>query len=280
MYVSSVLSWLAANASVLICGLAAAHLLLFFVLRIWWTGALRKLQDFLEALLRNIPGTSDRRRDSDLDEQIEDFLQDVRAILTQDHFRKERHLILTRVIAKKENRPYLKAKGFERWYNVARSAVEIYPLAGILGTILAMAVSLSPAEGPRATAGDPSAAAAAAGAVDGEESDAAATSNGGGETRREAGESEREREGGPPPVPAEENAVASIVTNFRSAIWSTFWGLLFAILFMGINAWYEPSFARLIEYRTAVREAVREAERGIVLAPDHPAQPAAEGGGA
>jgi len=226
MGLSDLLGYLAANASLLIALLAAAHFALFMALRLWWTRALQSLQDFLEALLRNIPGTSDRRRTHDLDDEIEDFLQDVRAILTQDHFKEQRHTILTRVIAKKEQRPYLRAKRFERWYNVARSCVEIYPLAGILGTILAMAVALS--AGQEAAEGAEMA-----------------------------------------------GAVTSIVGNFSSAIWSTFWGLVFAIFFMGLNAWYEPSFARLIEYRTAVREAVREAERGIVLAPAE--EPPAEG---
>jgi hypothetical protein len=240
MNVSSILQWLSENASLIICVAAVIHFAVFGLLRFWWSRALKKLQDFLESLLRNIPGTSDRRRDADLDDQIENFLQDVRAILTQDHFQQERAMILTRVLAKKEQRPYLRAKWFERWYNVARAAVEAYPLAGILGTILAMAVSLAPAQAPET--------ATARGTLD----NAAAVA----------------REGGEPAMTsAEATAVAGIVTNFRSAIWSTFWGLLFAILFMGVNAWYEPSFMRLVEYRTAVREAIREAERSMVIAP-------------
>jgi hypothetical protein len=240
MNLSSLLQWLSENASLLICVLAVFHFLLFIWLRVQWSGALRKLQDFLGSLLRNIPGTTDLRRATDLDDQIEDFLQDVHAILTQDHFQEERATILTRVVAKKEQRPYLRAKGFERWYSVARAGVEIYPLAGILGTILAMGVSLTAAPPVQMPDSEADRAAITEG-IEADITPLGATSS-------------------------DETAVASIVTNFRSAIWSTFFGLLFAILFMGINAWHEPSFTRLVEYRKAVREAIREAERGMVVA--------------
>jgi hypothetical protein len=239
MIVPSLLQWFADNASLLICCFAAVHFLVLLVLRVWWGRTLLTLQDYLRSLLANIKGTSDPSSTGDLDDQIEAFLQDVRAILTQEHFQHERDEIRTRVIAKKEQRPYLRAKAFERWYSVARAAVEIYPLAGILGTILAMAVSLAPGIQPDAALAAGSGNTAAAADAD----------------QPRAGTDDT----------AAETAVAGIVTNFRSAIWSTFFGLLFAIVFMGITAWYEPSFARLVEYRAAVREAIREAERSMVI---------------
>jgi hypothetical protein len=243
MSLPSLLQWFADNASLLICCFAAVHFVVLLVLRLWWGRTLLTLQDYLRSLLTNIKGTSDPRSSGDLDDQIEAFLQDVRAILTQEHFQQERDEIRTRVIAKKEQRPYLRAKAFERWYSVARAAVEIYPLAGILGTILAMAVSLAP--GGQSRTPD---------AVSAEDVEAVAI----------AAESNTARTGDADNLAAE-TAVAGIVTNFRSAIWSTFFGLLFAILFMGITAWYEPSFVRLVEYRAAVREAIREAERSMLV---------------
>jgi len=242
MNVPSLLQWFADNASLLICCFAAVHFLVLLVLRIWWGRTLLTLQDYLRSLLANIKGTSDSRSIGDLDDQIEAFLQDVRAILTQEHFQHQRDEIRTRVIAKKEQRPYLRAKAFERWYSVARAAVEIYPLAGILGTILAMAVSLAPGNQPPLSAES----------VNG---NAAAVADADPPTASASSEDEDL---------AAETAVAGIVTNFRSAIWSTFFGLLFAIVFMGVTAWYEPSFVRLVEYRAAVREAIREAERSMV----------------
>jgi hypothetical protein len=241
MIVPSLLQWFADHASLLICCFAAVHFLVLLVLRIWWGRTLVTLQDYLRSLLANIKGTSDPRSIGDLDDQIEAFLQDVRAILTQEHFRHERDEIRTRVIAKKEQRPYLRAKAFERWYSVARAAVEIYPLAGILGTILAMAVSLAPGGQPETTAASAAANTAAVAGAD-----------------QRAGTNNTDEA-------AAEGAIAGIVTNFRSAIWSTFFGLLFAIAFMGVTAWYEPSFVRLVEYRAAVREAIREAERSMVV---------------
>lgn len=240
MSMPSLLQWFADNASFIICCFAAVHFVVLSVLRIWWGRTLVTLQDYLRSLLANIKGTSDPRSIGDLDDQIEAFLLDVRAILTQEHFQHERDEIRTRVIAKKEQRPYVRAKAFERWYSVARAAVEIYPLAGILGTILAMAVSLAPGGQPETVVASPA-------------GNAAAVVDAGRSGTIEADEA------------AAETTVAGIVTNFRSAIWSTFFGLLFAIVFMGITAWYEPSFTRLVEYRAAVREAIREAERSMVL---------------
>jgi len=250
MNVPSLLQWFADNASLLICCFAVVHFLVLLVLRVWWSRTLLTLQDYLRSLLANIKGTSDPRSIGDLDDQVEAFLQDVRAILTQEHFQHERDEIRTRVIAKKEQRPYLRAKAFERWYSVVRTAVEIYPLAGILGTILAMAVSLAPGGQPETVA------ASAAG-------NTAAVAN--------AGQPESSGTINTDDVAAEA-AVAGIVTNFRSAIWSTFFGLLFAIVFMGVTAWYEPSFMRLVEYRAAVREAIREAERSMVATADQGGQ--------
>jgi hypothetical protein len=242
MTVPSLLQWFADNASLLICCFAAVHFLVLLVLRVWWGRTLLTLKDYLRSLLANIKGTSDPRSIGDLDDQIEAFLHDVRAILTQEQFQHERDEIRTRVIAKKEQRPYLRAKAFERWYSVARAAVEIYPLAGILGTILAMAVSLAPGSQTASVAGPAAGNSAAVANAD----QAVASASTDGEEL------------------AAETAVAGIVTNFRSAIWSTFFGLLFAILFMGLTAWYEPSFVRLVEYRAAVLEAIREAERSMV----------------
>jgi len=236
----SLLQWFADNASFLICCFAAVHFVVLSVLRVWWGRTLVTLQDYLRSLLANIKGTSDPRSIGDLDDQIEAFLLDVRAILTQEHFQHERDEIRTRVIAKKEQRPYLRAKAFERWYSVARAAVEIYPLAGILGTILAMAVSLAPGGQPETV-------------VESAAGNTAVVADAG-----QSGTVGADKE-------AAETTVAGIVTNFRSAIWSTFFGLLFAIVFMGITAWYEPSFTRLVEYRAAVREAIREAERSMVV---------------
>jgi hypothetical protein len=68
-----------------------------------------------------------------------------------------------------------------------------------------------------------------------------------------------------PPAPAA-NPTGAIVRNFASSIWATLVGLLFAIIFMMVNSYLEPSFARLIEHRTSVRNVISHAKSQLGLA--------------
>jgi len=51
-----------------------------------------------------------------------------------------------------------------------------------------------------------------------------------------------------------------VVTDFCKSIWSTFMGLLFAVIYMILNAFWEPSFQRLMEHQTNVREIITAAK--------------------
>lgn len=60
--------------------------------------------------------------------------------------------------------------------------------------------------------------------------------------------------------------VELIVERFGEAIWSTFAGLVAGILLMLVNSLVEPSFLRLSENRSHVREMVARVKRELVLA--------------
>lgn len=65
--------------------------------------------------------------------------------------------------------------------------------------------------------------------------------------------------------PQESTTVGVIVGRFGEAIWSTFAGLIAAILLMFVNSMLETSFGRLAENRNHVRETVARAKRELSI---------------
>lgn len=63
----------------------------------------------------------------------------------------------------------------------------------------------------------------------------------------------------------ESATVGVIVSRFGEAIWSTFAGLVAAILLMFVNSMVETSFGRLAENRRHVRETVARAKRELSI---------------
>lgn len=147
-----------------------------------------------------------------LGDQIEGFLADVNDVLDDPTRRDDRQMLLTRMQYLDEKRRYLQSMFFDTLYNMARTMIEAYPLAGVLGTMLAIGAALTMGSD------DPG------------------------------------------------NAVALVVNRFGQAIWSSFAGLISAIILMLINSFLEPSFNRLSEDRRLVRETVARAKRILSLA--------------
>ena len=115
-----------------------------------------------------------------------------------------------------ERRSYLDSLLFETSGNMARTKIEAYPLAGVLGTILAIGSALQTSE------------------ATGNAISAASTMSG-------------------------------IVSRFGDTIWSTFCGLLAAIVLMFINSLLETRFDRLTQSRTHVRDMVAGAKRELAM---------------
>jgi biopolymer transport protein ExbB/TolQ len=210
MGVSELLSGLSALSTFVIAGAFAVHLAFFFFLWVWSRRDLKTMASSLADFTRDLRHRSVLDSTGHLSEQIEAFLADVNEVLDNPTRRTDREALLHRMNILDEKRKYLNSLFFETLYNLGRTMIEAYPLAGVLGTILAIGSAL-------------------------QGSDAGVTT------------------------------VDVIVSRFGEAIWSTFAGLVAAIVLMFVNSVLEPPFGRLAENRQHVRETVARVKRELAL---------------
>lgn len=129
------------------------HLGLFLVLWLWWRRDLRHIASTLEDFTRDLRHRSVLDATAHLSDQIEAFLADVNEVLEQPVHPVDRTALLERINTLDEKRRYVHSLFFETTYNLCRTMIEAYPLAGVLGTILAIGAALqtgSAAEAPTA----------------------------------------------------------------------------------------------------------------------------------
>jgi biopolymer transport protein ExbB len=127
----------------LILALAAFHLVGFFYL---WRERGRQglwLAAHLENLLQGFHSRADRDPYVTLDEQIDAFLANIQEVLSDPARAADRRKLHEQLLLKDETKKYLRGSGFETLYSVARTGIEIYPLLGIMGTVLAIALALN-----------------------------------------------------------------------------------------------------------------------------------------
>ena len=213
---------LSALSTTVIAAAAGVHLLFFLLLWIWFRRDSRVIAGSLDRFTRGLKHRSLLEATGKLGDQIEAFLADVNEVLASPKAVEERRLLRDRINILDERRGYLDALPFETAYNVARTMIEAYPLAGVLGTILAIGATLSV------------------------------------------------------PTGGAEVGVGAIVAKFGEAIWSTFAGLIAAIVLMFLNSLLEPKFTRLSENRAHVRETVARAKRELALSGDETGRRGAE----
>ena len=111
------------------------HLLGFWILRLWAGRDIRSLAQLLE---RFTDGNHNRSRldwRGHLSDQVDAFVTDVREAMGRPE---DRRRISQRMAILDEQRTYLESFRFETVWNVLRTGIEIYPLLGVLGTILAL----------------------------------------------------------------------------------------------------------------------------------------------
>jgi biopolymer transport protein ExbB/TolQ len=207
---TDLLDSLSSISTTVIAAAAAVHLAFFVLLWFWFRRDSRMIADSLDRFTRGLKHRSVLEGSNNLGDQIEAFLADVNEVLALPPASDERRILRDRVNILDERRGYLNALPFETGYNVARTMIEAYPLAGVLGTILAIGAAL-------------------------------ASDNAGSESE--------------------------IESRFGDAIWSTFAGLIAAIVLMFLNSLIEPKFNRLAENRAHVRETVARAKRELSLTP-------------
>lgn len=213
---STLLDNLSGISTFLIGCACAVHLSVFFALSIWARRDLRQIASSLDDFTRALKHRSILGRTGHLSDQIDAFIADVNDVLQDPQRRADRQSLLQRMNILDEKRKYLSSMFFETTYNISRTMIEAYPLAGVLGTILAIGAAL------QASPGD-------------------AASN-----------------------------VSTIVARFGDAIWSTFAGLISAIVLMFLNSILEPPFQRLSENREHVRHMIATAKRELSLATGEP----------
>lgn len=131
------------SLSTLVIGAACAvHLFAFFVLWVWSRRDLRTIASALDDFTRGLRHRSVLDMTTHLSDQIEAFLVDVNEVLESPNNSGDRQLLLQRMSILDEKRRYLHSLSFATWYNLSRTMIEAYPLAGVLGTILAIGAAL------------------------------------------------------------------------------------------------------------------------------------------
>lgn len=131
------------SLSTFIIGAACCvHLFLFFVLWIWSRRDLRTIASALFDFTRGVKNQSLLDSTAHLSDQIDAFLSDVNDVLDDPERKADRKALLDRMQLLDEKRRYLNSMFFETVYNMARTMIEAYPLAGVLGTILAIGAAL------------------------------------------------------------------------------------------------------------------------------------------
>jgi biopolymer transport protein ExbB len=199
------------STTIILCALAV-HLFVFFLLWVWARRDLRNIASSMYDFTRRLRNQSLLASSAHLGDQIDAFLADVNDVLEDPSRREDREVLLGRMQVLDEKRRYLNSMFFETVYNITRTMIEAYPLAGVLGTILAIGAALQT----------------------GAAADQGVT-------------------------------VAAIVGRFGDAIWSTFAGLMAAILLMFLNSIVETGFERLGENRRHVRETIARAKRELAM---------------
>jgi biopolymer transport protein ExbB len=137
------MQWVCDHFYWLILLLAAGHLLLFA--RLWRARRLQAiwLADHLENLVQGLSSHADRDPYCTVDERIDSFLANVREVLDDPSRSADRRALHDKIVAKDESKKYLRGAKFETLYSVARTSIEMYPLLGIMGTVLAIGLALN-----------------------------------------------------------------------------------------------------------------------------------------
>jgi biopolymer transport protein ExbB/TolQ len=144
---TNLLNQLSDLSTPVIAGIAVFHLLVFIWLIAWAGRDLRRMAHDFDQFTRELKYRSILERGSNLSDQIDAFLADIKDVLDDPSKTAERQNLWQRMRILDEERRYLQSQAFETWYTICRSMIEAYPLAGVLGTILAIGAALQSGQG-------------------------------------------------------------------------------------------------------------------------------------
>src|SRR5262245_12853967 len=122
-------------------GVFLANLLIWAALIRYSRAEKTLLADYLLNAVGILSRRSDVARHMSLDERINVFMADIRDAVEEGG--ENARALLERLLTKDEERIYLKTHRFERGYSIARTFIEIFPLLGIIGTVIAIAAGLN-----------------------------------------------------------------------------------------------------------------------------------------
>ena len=147
---SALLEQLSTLSTPTIVVLFGLHLVLFFILWVWSKRDFRVIASSLFDFTKGLKNQSLLDSNSHLGDQIEVFLADVNDVLDDPTRGADRNALLTRMQVLDEKRRYLQSMSFDTVYNSTRTMIEAYPLAGVLGTMLAIGAALNTKAGGQA----------------------------------------------------------------------------------------------------------------------------------
>ncbi len=137
------LELISSYSTITILAAAVLHLLVFAVLILWARADRKRIAQTLERFTAGLPHRSRMDFHVHLSDQIEAFLADIGDVLAEPPHSPDRAKLVDRIRVLDERRDYLQSLRFETAWNVARTMIEAYPLAGVLGTILAIGSALA-----------------------------------------------------------------------------------------------------------------------------------------
>lgn len=140
--ITFVLGFVSRIAAPTIIVLFVVHLVFFVMLWGWYRRDIRNIASALDSFTRDVRFRSVLDRNSHLCDQIEAFLTDINEVLEKPDRKLDRTGLSQRIHILDEKRTYLQSMGFETAYNFSRTMIEAYPIAGILGTVIAIGVVL------------------------------------------------------------------------------------------------------------------------------------------
>ena len=136
------MQWFCDHVYWLILLIAAGHLLAFACLFHQRNRQLKRLASHLENLAQGFFSHADRDPDATVDERIDAFIANIREVLDDPSRIDDRRYLYRQLTLKDETKKYLLGSRFETAYSVARTGIEMYPLLGIMGTVLAIGLAL------------------------------------------------------------------------------------------------------------------------------------------
>ena len=139
---SNLIDSLSGLSTIVIASACAVHLFVMLVLWMWSRRDMARIASTLDDFTRGLKHRSVLDKTAHLSDQIEAFLEDVKDVIETPGLDSDRELLLQRVNIIDEKRRYLNSLFFETSYNTCRTMIEAYPLAGVLGTILAIGAAL------------------------------------------------------------------------------------------------------------------------------------------